>query len=311
MPTDNLHPQVAAIAEARRKLRVSRVLEATALREAALAGTAAVNAGGPVPENRREINLPRPQGDDPIRMVLYEPAGPRGLCVFFHGGGFVICCPETHDKIARSIAVSARCVVASVDYRKAPEHPFPAAYEDALESARWLADMLDTLVPGGSLVLAGDSSGGNLAASAALALANDGKRVAGVVLLYPWLDLGRDSESRRHFGPGDMIIDDDFMDYCTGTYLPGGEVSDPRASPLFADLSGFPPAAVICGTLDPLLSDSERFVQRLRDAGRSVDWRPFAGMPHGFISLCNALDDGQAALDLAVESISRMMEEHA
>lgn len=285
------------------------MLEARALHEAALAGAAIVNAGGPIPERRREISLPRPGGDSPIRMVLYEPARPRGLCVFFHGGGFIICTPETHDKIARSIAVGAQCIVASVDYRRAPEHPFPAAYDDALEAAKWLSDMLPSLAPGGSLILAGDSSGGNLAAGAALALAREGRPVAGAVLLYPWLDLGRDSESRRRLGPDDIIIDDEFMDYCTQCYLPAGEITDPRASPLFADLSAFPPSVVICGTLDPLLSDSERFVQRLRENGRSVEWRPFEGMPHGFISMCNSLDDGQTALKLAVSSTARLMEE--
>lgn len=308
MQAKPLNPQVAAIAELRHGLRATRVLEAGALRDAILPGIAATNSGGPQPKSQREIGVPRAD-DSTIRIVLYEPEQARGLCILFHGGGFVICSPETHDKIARTLAIGASCTVASVDYRLAPEYPFPAALDDAITAADWLAA---NLAPSAEpIVLAGDSAGGNLALQAALHLASTGRTPRGLLLLYPWLELGRDSESRRRFGPDDMIIDDEFMDYCTRCYVPGANISDPRVSPLFGDLEGLPNTAVVCGSLDPLLSDSEALVERQRAQGMPVSWHLFDGMPHGFVSMNNAIDDGQKALDLAARLVSQMVEGNA
>ena len=207
--SDTLHPQVAAIAELRRKLRETRVLDANALRKQVLLGIEVTNAGGPVVEQRRELMVPRPNGGEAMRIVLNAPASSRGLCVYFHGGGFVICSPESHDKIARTIAVEARCTVASVDYRMGPEHPYPAAHDDALDAAHWLMDMANALSGSGRVVFAGDSAGGNLALTAAQWAIANGRTPAGVLLLYPYLR--RDSESRRRYGPDDRIIDDEVI----------------------------------------------------------------------------------------------------
>lgn len=307
----DLHPQLAALIAARAPMREARVLDVSVLRAQADAGVDIVNAGSPPVAERREIIIPRPGGGS-IRTVLFRPETdrPLGLLVYFPGGGFIICNPETHEKVTRVIANEAPCLVVSVDYRKAPEHAFPAALEDAIDAIDWLIEMRETLGARiDSVVIGGDSSGGNLAVGATQHLIANGERVPdGLLLMYPWVDLGRDSESRRRLGPDDFLIDDDYMDYMTRCYLRSGEVGDPRASPLFGDFRGFPRTAVICGTLDPLYSDSERLAGRLKDAGSDVEWHPFEGMPHGFVSMNNNLDPGAEALHLAARTAGEMLQ---
>ncbi len=209
--SDTLHPQSPLSLNCAGSCARHVVLDANALREQVLLGIEVTNAGGPVVERRRELMVPRPNGGEAMRIVLIAPASSRGLCVYFHGCGIVICSPESHDKIARTIAVEARCTVASVDYRMGPEHPYPAAHDDAVDAAHWLMDMANALSGSGRVVFAGDSAGGNLALTAAQWAIANGRTPAGVLLLYSWLDLGRDSESRRRYGPNDMIIDDEVI----------------------------------------------------------------------------------------------------
>lgn len=305
MNTDtSLDPQLAALIAARKPVREARVLDAAVLRAQAEAGVEIVNAGSPPIAERREILIPRSDGGS-IRTVLYRPRTerPLGLLIYFPGGGFIICSPETHEKVTRVIADEAPCMVVSVDHRKAPEHPFPAARQDAVETVEWLIKMREALgAEVDTVIVAGDSSGGNLAVGATQGRIARGQRAPdGVLLMYPWLDLGRDSGSRRRLGPDDFLIDDEFMDYMTRCYVPDGRIDDPKASPLFGDFSEFPSSAVICGTLDPLYSDSVTLVRRLEEAGSAVSWHPFEGMPHGFVSMNNNLDSGADALHLAAK----------
>lgn len=310
-PSEMLHPQLAALVAARGPARAARVLDAAVLRDQAAAGVDIVNAGSPLVAERREILIPRAGADGSIRTILFRPETnqPLGLCIYFQGGGFVICSPETHEKIARVIADEAPCLVVSVDFRKAPEHPFPAAVDDALEAVQWLVEMKDVLgAKKDAVIFAGDCSGGNLAVGVTQRRIATGKRPpAGLLLFYPWLDLGRDSESRRRFGPDDFLIDGDYMDYLTRCYVPASRVEDPGVSPLFGDFSGFPSSIVICGTRDPLFSDSERLVERLRAVGTPVEWHPFAGMPHGFVSMNNYLDPGADALHLGTRLVGALL----
>jgi acetyl esterase len=309
--TETLHPQLVALIAARAPMRNARVLDATVLREQASAAVDLVNAGSPAIAERREIVIPRAHGGGSIRTILLRPETeqPLGLCIYFPGGGFVICNPETHEKIARVIANEAPALVVSVDYRKAPEHPFPSAMEDALEAVEWLIEMRDVLgALRDAVILAGDSSGGNLATGVTQRRIAGGQRPAdGLLLFYPWVDLGRNSQSRRRLGPDDFLIDDEYMDYLTSCYVPAGRVEDPDVSPLFGDFTGFPPTVVVCGTRDPLLSDSQRLVSRLQAAGSPVEWQPFEGMPHGFVSMNNYLDPGAEALHLGAQSAGKLM----
>jgi acetyl esterase/lipase len=181
--------------------------------------------------------------------------------------------------------------------------------DDAQEAVAWLFAMKNVLgAKRAQVVLAGDSSGGNLAAGVTQnRIAGGAPPPDGLLLLYPWLDLGRDSESRRRLGPDDFLIDDEYMDFLTSCYVPASRVEDSSVSPLFGDFTGFPPTSVICGTRDPLLSDSERLVERLRRTDTPCQWHPFEGMPHGFVSMNNYLDPGAEALHLGARIIGGIM----
>lgn len=217
---------------------------------------------------------------------IYRPAagGGRPTVLYLHGGGYVIGDLDTHDQTCRRLANDADAVVVSLDYRLAPEHPFPAGYEDALAAAAWVAARLDEL--GGSSVLgaAGDSAGGNLAAGIAQAMP---ERIAAQLLLYPATDAEGDYPSRRENGEG-YFLDQPTLEWFLAHYLGGaGEVdaADPRLSPLRGDLAGQPPAVIATAEFDPLRDEGEAYAEALRAAGGQVDLVRYSGLVHGFADM--------------------------
>ncbi|MEU8528341.1 alpha/beta hydrolase [Streptomyces sp. NPDC048629] len=255
--------------------------------------------------------IPGPAGAPPIPVRIYRPeagadAGPRPTVVFLHGGGWVLCGIDTHDRTCRSLCRESGAVVVSVDYRLAPEARFPAPVEDAYAAVCWAAEHVGEL--GGepaALVVAGDSAGGNLAAATAL-LARDrgGPALAGQVLIYPATDLAGQPESYRTNGSG-YYLTTAAMRWFRDQYLgPDGDPADPLASPLRADLTGLPPAHVITAGCDPLHDEGRAFAAALRAAGTPVteDCRP--AMFHGFLAMSEYLDEARQALRGAADAMA-------
>ena len=248
---------------------------------------AALYSGAPIPiEQVEEVEVPGAAGPLPAR--LYSPSGlppAAPLLVYLHGGGWVVGDLDTHDQPCRFLAVQAGVRVLSVDYRLAPEHPFPAAVEDSVAAARHAIEEAARFgADPARVAIGGDSAGGNLAAAAARLLMIDGGPVpAYQLLIYPVTDLTRKRESYRLFGEG-FFLTERQMDWYRNHYLPDGtDASDPRASPILAsNLSGLPPAYVVTAGFDVLRDEGEDYAGLLRDAGVEVTATREPGLIHGF-----------------------------
>ena len=255
-------------------------------------------AGAPdetVPTEDRSV--PGPAGDIPVRV--YRPVAdlPLPVVVFFHGGGWVIGDLDTHDAVCHRLAAGVPAVVVSVDYRLAPEHPFPAAVEDCDAATRWAAGHAAALgADPARLAVAGDSAGGNLAAVVARhARVAGGPPIAFQLLVYPGTDLTGSMPSHEENGTG-YLLDEGTMRFFLGSYLGDGDPRDPDASPLFADdLAGLPPALVLTAEFDPLRDEGEAYADRLREAGVPVVTSRYDGMIHGFYGLDNLFDSAKRA----------------
>jgi len=212
---------------------------------------------GPVEELARveDVAVPGPAGDIPVRVYVPQGAGPFPTVVFFHGGGWVLGNIETHDVPARRLANVVPAVVVSVDYRLAPEHPFPAAPEDCYAATAWAAANIGEYGGDGRrLAVAGDSAGGNLAAVVAqMARDQGGPAIAFQLLVYPAVDARMTHASITENGDG-YLLTKGFMEWFYGHYLPEkSHADDPRASPLkAASLAGLPPALVLTAEFDPI-----------------------------------------------------------
>lgn len=223
---------------------------------------------------------------------FYEPPGlgieDRPLIVYFHGGGWTIGDSDTCDSVCRFLAANVPAAVLSVEYRLAPEDPFPAAIEDAFAAYRWTAvDNKRLGVDPERIAVAGDSAGGNLAAAVSLlARDEDGPAPAMQALIYPVTDAIGGQASRDLFAKGFLLTKAD-MDWFERHYLPPGtNRADPRVSVLQApDLTGLPPAYVATAGFDPLRDEGEAYATRLREAGVATTLRRHPGLVHGFANM--------------------------
>jgi acetyl esterase len=251
-----------------------------------------------------ERTVPGADADVPAR--LYWPAGrdgPNGepipIVVFFHGGGFALCDLDTHDPVCRNMANMAGAVVLSVDYRLAPETPFPGGVEDAYAATQWAHEHAAELgADPDRLVVAGDSSGGNFAAVVAL-MARDrgGPPIAYQFLIYPVTDRNFEVASYRENSRGYFTTATHLRWYWDQYVGPdGADAAHPYASPLRAeDLSGLPPARVLTAEYDPLRDEGEAYAERLSAAGVETSLRRFDGMFHGFFTFSQIFPPGQQA----------------
>jgi acetyl esterase len=249
-----------------------------------------------------DLVVDAPHGD--LRARLYRPdrAGPVPTVVFFHGGGFVIGDIETHDNQCRALCRGSDSVVLSVDYRLAPEAPWPAGVDDCYAALMWAAEHVREL--GGDpdrLAVAGDSAGGNLAAVVAhIARDEDRPALAAQLLLYPSVDMNDDESawaSRIDNAEGYFLTADD-MRWFREHYLGGTtQWRDPRLSPLYGTHEGLPPAVIATAEFDPLRDEAEAYAEALRRAGVDVDAKRYAGMIHGFFDMGPLSAAAQAASD--------------
>ncbi|MDP2312397.1 MAG: alpha/beta hydrolase [Pseudomonadota bacterium] len=262
----------------------------------AMRGSVAIVASRPTAA--LDVHDTRVPGGPAVRV--YRPLGaPRPVLVYLHGGGWVQGDLDTHDGLCRRLATEADRVVVSVDYRLAPEHPFPAGLDDTLHALRWVrtADLGGpTLAPAGRVSVGGDSAGGNLAAAACLALRDAGEPLPELqVLVYPGLDQTRALPSHRTFARGYLLTAAD-IDWFQAHYAVT-DLRDPLASPLLApDLRGLPPAVVTTAGFDPLRDEGEAYVARLREAGVPVVHLDEAGLVHGYAAMDGVLAEADAAV---------------
>ncbi|GLY68657.1 alpha/beta hydrolase [Amycolatopsis taiwanensis] len=238
------------------------------------------------PVNTRELTI-----NDHLPATLYTPDGlprPSGLLVFFHGGGWVLCTRESHDNAARYFAQRAGVRVLSVEYRLAPENPFPAAAEDAVTAFDYAYAKADDLgADPERIAVGGDSAGGNLAAVAAqVTTRRGGPAPAFQLLLYPGVDATTRRRSRELFGDGFFLTDAD-MTWYLDHYAPTGvDRTDTRLSPLLAkDFSGLPPAYLATAGFDPLRDEGEAYAEKLRAAGVPVALSRQPDLIHGYVNL--------------------------
>ena len=299
MPVD---PQIQALLEkgaTTPQAHTLPVAEARRLFEARIAAMRPPASVASVSE--RSIEGP----DGPLKIRIYAPhgSGPFPLMVFFHGSGFVLCSLDTHDGMCRNLCAGSGCVVASVDYRLAPEHKFPAATQDCLAATRWAAAHAAELgARADRIMVAGDSAGANLAAVTALRIRNEGgPKLCGQMLLYPVTDhytAGMASYVENAEGYG---LTRDTMKWFWDHYLAGPQdAGHPHAAPLRAkDLSGLPPALVMTAEYDPLRDEGELYGQRLRIAGVPTDVTRIDGVNHGFLFWVGLVDKAGTALNEA------------
>jgi acetyl esterase len=265
----------------------------TTVAERRLGLTELMKLAGPTPAvgHVEDRTLPGP-GTQELVVRIYTPLGatPKiqpGL-IYFHGGGLVAGTVATHDWIARTLANSGACRVVSVDYRLAPEHPFPAALDDALAAVTHIAaHAVHFGIDGSRLGICGDSAGGTLAAATAQAVARIGSpRLALQVLICPILDYSRATPSRRDLASGYLIdqatLDHDLLHYAP----PGADPADPRISPLRADdVAGLPLTLIHTAEFDPLRDEGRDYFERLRRAHSAVSYTCHPGMIHLFYGL--------------------------
>jgi acetyl esterase len=272
--------------------------------EAGRAQYLALTHGARTPEqlvpvaSTEDRTVPGAEGELRARVYRPEGEGPFATVAFFHGGGWVIGDLETHDNMARNVCRGTGALVIAIDYRLAPEHPFPAAAEDAVVAARWVAAHLDELGGDRRLAVAGDSAGGNLAAVVAQVLHADGTPLVGQFLIYPAVDAEGDYPSRVENAKG-YFLEQPTMDWFYGHYAGAWEdAKDPRLSPLHgADLSGLPPAVIVTAEYDPLRDEGEAYGEALRTAGVDADVHRYDGMIHGFFDMGTVSPAAQAAID--------------
>lgn len=221
-----------------------------------------------------------------VRVYPNQVPG-RGALIFFHGGGWWWGSPEISDTRCRALAARAGVTVVSVDYRLAPENPFPAGLDDCYRALTWTVEQAGRFGFDPDLVgVAGESAGGNLAAAVSLMARDRGGPSLKLQLLeIPALDLTLSSPSIEKHGEGHVLTAEDLR-WCVDLYLGGHDPADPLVSPLLAaDLSGLPPAYIAVAEYDPLVDDGHRYAERLEQAGVPVTLRQFAGQVHGSQSL--------------------------
>lgn len=260
----------------------------------------------------KDMMCPGPAGDIPLRLYdTTDHREPGPVVVFIHGGGFVIGDIGVYNALCTEIAHHLGLPVVSVEYRLAPEHPFPAAPDDCEAAARWIASSppeLGRVATG--LVIMGDSAGGNLTIVTANALVNDPAEVPVLVQapIYPIADDVSQHRSFADFFDG-FLLTGPAMAWFNEQY--GGDPSDPRHTPLAGECANMPPAVVCTAGLDPLRDSGRNYAAHLIQQGTEVAYLEFPGIIHGFTMLRKAIPSGQRDLERFLDAVKLMLEPRA
>lgn len=251
---------------------------------------------------RRAIRVPRgvclktvSANGVPSDWLEPDEAIPGRAILYLHGGAYVICSPSTHRGLAGNIALASQARVLLIDYRLAPENPFPAALDDALAAYRWL---LETGYPPEHIAIGGDSAGGGLALATALSLRDDhNKMPAALFLLSPWTDLTFSGESIRTRADRDPLLSLNGDDWLVKIYANGRPLDHPYISPLFGNMHDLPPSLIQVGTEEILFDDSTRLEQKARAAGVNIRLETWPGMWHVFQGFAPYVPESQQAIE--------------
>jgi acetyl esterase len=238
-----------------------------------------------------------------VCVRTYQPRDAHGAILWIHGGGWIMGNLTSYDPLCRALANRTGATVASVDYRLAPESPFPGPVEDCESALAWLAT---ERCPGEPLAIAGDSAGATLATVVARrARDSGGPELRFQLLVYPPTDAACATGSYQQFGvDGAFGLEREQMLVCWAAYAPGASARSPDASPLrAADLSGLPPALLVLAELDPLTDEATDYADRLQAAGVDVEVQVWPGMIHGFVRWRAAVDAAHEALDGAADRL--------
>lgn len=244
----------------------------------------------------------------PVRLYVPKQAKePLPILVYFHGGGFVFGDPDFLDYTCRALADGTQCVVASVDYRRAPENKFPAAHDDAYHVTKYIYEHPKEFYGNGTLAVGGDSAGGNLAASVCH-LAKESKEIDIVfqLLFYPWVDLNNTTESDKKFAKG-YFLEVNTLDWMRKQYLNNAsDQKNPIANPqLQKDFKGLPPALVIIGEDDPIHDDAKMYYEKLVKADVDAQYAEFGGVLHDFCALPSHYEAALLAYDMACDELKK------
>ena len=248
---------------------------------------------------QRSLEIPGPAGSLRARLYLPPQRARNSLMLWLHGGGYVIGNLNTHAAACATVAERSGCTILAVDYRKSPEHVFPAASDDGLASFRWLRkNAADFDCDPDHVVIGGDSAGANLCAGVCHRLRDAGEAQPRLqVLVYPMTNVRASFPSRRHFAEGAMLTAE-LMEWFRGHYLPDLDArSDPLISPLLADrFDALAPALIHTAGFDPLRDEGEAYAQALRDATVEVDYRCHERLIHGYLTMGGASPGNRAAI---------------
>ena len=236
---------------------------------------------------------------DGVPVRVYRPEGATGTLVWFHGGGWCLGSVDEHDDFCRHLADTAGVHIVSVEYRLAPEHPFPAGFEDAWTATRWAVEHMP-----GPVAAGGDSAGGNLTAAVTLRARDEGgPALAFQLLVYPSVDLEMSYPSVRENGEGHFLYATDLA-WFSEHYTAGHDRRDPYVSPLYAaDHAGLPPAYIVTAEYDPLRDEGEAYGLLLEKAGVPVQVRRWDGQMHAFFTVVGVYEAAEPALREAVAAL--------
>ena len=308
-----LAPDIQMLLELDRRTGTTSLVEGRTVEEARAENRegAKIVAGPPRPMARvEELSVAGAEGELAGRLyvALGSPHPPQPLLVYYHGGGWTIGDLDTHDGVCRFLAEHGGCRVLSVDYRLAPEHPFPQPVEDAVAAFAWARENAAALgADPARLAVGGDSAGGNLATAVCLQTRDAGGPLPALqLLLYPVTDAVGGQASRDTFAKGFLLTRED-MKWFEDHYIPEGiDGKDPRASMMRADdVSGLPPAYIATAGFDPLRDEAETYAERMREAGVPVVLQRHTGMIHGFANLTAICPSARTAM-LGVAGALRM-----
>jgi monoterpene epsilon-lactone hydrolase len=217
-----------------------------------------------------------------------------GVILYLHGGGYVICSPNTHRELAAQLAKATGCRALVLEYRLAPEFPFPAAVEDSVNAYRWL---LAQGFKADQITMAGDSAGGGLVVATLVAIRYFGlPQPAAAASLSPWTDLACTGGTLETKAQEDPIVSRPLLEQLAQMYLAGADPKAPLASPLYADLRGLAPLLIQVGTAETLLDDAKRLAEKIRSQGGKVELQEWEGMPHVWHFFVSFLPEAKDAL---------------